>query len=363
MARHALLIASFLTFSGFILASPPGNARQIMYQLNLHAGSVLPHYETLAYFNREYVRAFELNAWFRQPQNVSPYNSMAGIGYLFSGLGNRDIYGHNHALFYNLLGRPVIKSLPLRFNIGFGLAWLTKKYDLETNYFNRAFGSHLNAYAQLGVRGRIPLKEDRLSLNTGLTFNHVSNGAVNAPNLGLNLFTLNAGLEFNTNQSFAVNDRAMKDTIPAGKHRFAFILAPGVKQVDRRVDKQIFTSSLIFDYGYRFHPSRSIGLGISLFYNDSWAYIPYIRPEKDHELSPFQSAIHLSWQMNRGPLAFILHPGWYMHHPVPNAPSMTNRLGVKYSFENNLCLQITVKSHWFATADYIEWGIGYEFNK
>jgi hypothetical protein len=361
MARYAIHL-SFLIFSGFTLnAAPPENKSQVVYHLNLLTGTILPHHESIIYFNRDYIRGLELNAWIRQGEN-SPYNSRLGIAYLVSGLGNREIYGHNHALFCNILGKPYGNFLPLQINFGFGVSWLTKKFDLESNYFNRAIGSHLNVYAQAGAKVKIPI-DSRTILNSGLHIHHVSNGSVNAPNQGLNYLTLNVGIEFRSDHTFRSLYRDTKIGAEKGDHRFAFIYAPGIKESDRRVDKQFFTSSFIFDYGYFFHAARSVGLGLSIFYNDTWAYIPFIRTDKNRDFAPFQSAVHLSWQMNRGPLAFILHPGFYIYHPAPNAPFMTNRFGLKYSFVNNFCLQIAVKAHWFANADYFEWGIGYEFKK
>jgi hypothetical protein len=251
--------------------------------------------------------------------------------------------------------------LPFHLNFGFGISWLTKKFDLESNYFNRAIGSHMNVYAQAGASFKIPI--GRTFLNTGVHMHHVSNGSIIAPNQGLNYLTLNMGVQFRSAHTFRALYPDKRKASNKGDHRIAFIYAPGIKETDRRVDKQFLTSSFIFDYGYFFHAARSIGLGLNIFYNDTWAYIDHISTEKNKDISPFQSAIHVSWQMNRGPLAFILQPGFYIYHPAPNAPFMTNRFGLKYSFVNNICLQIAVKAHWFANADYFEWGIGYEFKK
>ncbi len=343
-------------------ASFPGSGGFLGYSLNIHGGTVLPHHETITYFNREYVRSLELNAWFIPEEMRTDRNTCAGAGYFFSGVGNSEIYGNVHALFFAMI-TPQKNNLPLQFKVGVGLSYLTNPYDLETNYFNRAIGSHINAYGQFTVKGRIPLLGDKWLIRPALSLHHMSNGAVVAPNQGLNLVTLSAGIEFRGDRPHFLPDWAVRDPFPDGRHRYTFIYAPGIKQVDRRVDRQIFTSSLIFDYGYEIAKGKSVGLGFSLFYNDSWAYRPYIRTERNDELSPFQSALHISLQANRGPLAFMLHPGVYIYNEAEEWPFMTNRIGLKYTFRNNLTLQVAVKSHWLAIADYVEWGIGYEFNR
>ncbi len=341
-------------------AEIPGN---VFYNLNIHTGTILPHHPSLTYLNRDYARSFDFNIWFDNPKNSQKYNTLTGAGYFFSSLGNNDVYGNLHAAYLNILNPNIFGKLPVQFNIGVGLGFATKKFDLENNYFNRAIGSHLNAYGRFSLKGEIPLANDRWIFRPGISFHHISNGAVVAPNQGLNLMTLHAGIDFRTDHGYSGRAATDMDTLPRKRNRLAVIYAPGIKQIDRRIDKQIFTSSLIIDYGYRFNNSASAGLGLNFFYNDTWAYIPYILTERNEEISPFQSALHISLQLNRGPLAVILHPGVYIYNEAKESTYMTNRLGLKYTFANNLTLQFAIKSHWIAIADYIEWGIGYEFNR
>ncbi len=335
----------------------------IFYNLNIHTGTVLPHHPSLAYLNRDYTRSIEFNIWFDNPQNSRKYSTLTGAGYFFSSLGNNDVYGNLHAAYLNILNPNIFGKLPVQFNIGVGLGYATKIFDIEDNYLNRAIGSHLNAYGRLSLTGEIPLADDRWIFRPGISFHHMSNGSFVAPNQGLNLMTLHAGIDFRTGHMYPGIAATELDTLPRKRHRLAVIYAPGIKQMDRRIDKQIFTSSFIIDYGYRFNKTASAGVGLNFFYNDTWAYIPFVRTEKNEEISPFQSALHLSLQLNRGPLAFILHPGVYIYNEAKDRTFMTNRLGLKYSFANNLTLQFAIKSHWLAIADYIEWGIGYEFNR
>jgi hypothetical protein len=339
-----------------------GNEGKIFYNISLHGGSGLPHHHSQVYFNTDYIRAIEFNAWFNNSAATRSGNFVPGAGYFFTNLGNRNIYGNSHVLYLGMLN-PLHHQLPVQLKIGFGIAYATKKFDIENNYFNRAIGSHFNAYGQISLTGRIPVVEDKLIFRPGLSIHHLSSGAVIKPNQGLNLVTFNAGIDFNSGRSHRGISAFERDTTRIWKNRFSIIVAPGLKHVDWRVDKQIVTTSLIFDYGYIYRPERSIGFGISFFHNDSWAYVPYIRTSKDESLSPYQSAIHLSFQRDLGRLAFILHPGMYIYMPAKDRTYLTNRVGVKYRAANNLAFQVSIKSHWFAIADYFEWGIGYEFNR
>ncbi|MGF1586699.1 MAG: acyloxyacyl hydrolase [Bacteroidales bacterium] len=337
--------------------------RPINYSINFHFGSGLPHHPSQVYFNNEYIKSLELNAWFYDLNGKGSKNSIPGAGYFFSNLGNSGFYGNFHSLYLSLLNPPISSVVPVQFKLGFGIAYATKKFDIETNPFNRAIGSHLNAYGQISLTGRIAAGDEKLLIRPGVSFHHISSGSVVAPNQGINMVTFHAGFEFKSGHSHSGTIALERDITAGIKNRFSIILAPGTKQVDWRNDKQILTSSLIFDYGYIFRPQKSIGMGISLFYNDSWAYVPYTRTTRDESLSPFQSAFHISMQLNKGPLAFILHPGVYIYNTARDFPYLTHRLGIKYSLANNLTFQVSIKSHWFAVADYFEWGIGYEFTR
>ncbi len=336
--------------------------KYIYYNLSIHGGSVLPHHASVVYLNREYLNSIELNTWFGHYDGKETGNPILGPGYFYSNLGNKDVYGNFHAAYFGILNQRINRKLPVQLKTGVGIAYATKKFDIESNYLNRAIGSHLNAYGQLSLSGKFPITEDRLIFRPGISVHHISNGRVAAPNQGINMLTFSAGLDFRSDHTHSGTLKLERDTITKGKGRFSLVFAPGIKEIDRRIDKKIITSSLIFDYGYIYRPERSLGLGISFFYNETEAYLPFDRTEKDDSFFPFQSALHISLQRNIGPLAFILHPGVYIYNQAKDWPYMTNRLGIKYLFENNLTLQFSIKAHWAAIADYIEWGIGYEFN-
>ncbi len=335
----------------------------INYKINLHAGTVLPHHETLIYLNNEYVRSLEFAAWFNNKSIENTYNTILGAGYFFSGLGNKEVYGNFHALYFGMLNPVLSNVLPVQFKVGVGSAYVCKTFDLENNYLNRAIGSHINAYGQLSLTGKVPLFNNSVLLRPGISFHHISNGAAVAPNQGLNLLTVSAGIEFDLGQKHSGSLVLHRDTTEFARNRFSVVYAPGFKQVDRRIDKQIFTSSLLLEYGYMFTSGRSLGIGVGFFYNDTWAYIPYTRLERDETLLPFQSALHLSLQREKGPLEFFLHPGVYIFNPAKDWPYMTNRLGLRYRTADNITFQFSIKSHWLAIADYFEWGIGYQFRR
>ncbi|MFP4367733.1 MAG: acyloxyacyl hydrolase [Bacteroidales bacterium] len=333
----------------------------VHYNVNIHSGIALPHNDMLIFLNREYIRSLELNAWFVNPGSEVIHNTQLGAGYFYSNLGNKNVLGNIHAVYLSLLSPFLSDYSSPDFKLNLGIAYATKKYDVHNNYFNRGIGSDLNMYGQVSITWKIPLIDNRWIFRPGMSFHHVSNGAVVSPNSGVNMFTLSAGLDFMSDHVHSGRMVLERDTIPHKKHRFSVTVAPGIKQMDRRIDKHIITSSLIFDYGYYPGKDISIGMVLGLYYNETWAYHPYFG--KDETLSPFQSALHLSLQKDVGPLAFFVHPGTYIYMPVKETPYFAGRLGLRYKFKNNMTAHFAIKHHWFAVADYFEWGIGYQFNR
>lgn len=358
-----LFILIWLSVTG-AFSSPAQDEKgkgNVHYNVNIHTGIALPHNDMLIYLNRDYIRSLELNAWFMNPGKGDRHNAELGAGYFYSNLGNKNVLGNIHAVYLSLLSPFFSNYSSPDFKLNLGIAYATKKYDIHNNNFNRGIGSDLNMYGQMSVTWEIPVIGDKWILRPGVSFHHVSNGAVVSPNSGINIFTLSAGVDFMSDHLHSGRMMLERDTVPARKNRFSITLASGIKQMDRRIDKQIFTSSLILDYGYFLGQNISLGMALGLYYNETWAYHPYFG--KDESLPPYQSALHLSLQKDLGPLAFFVHPGTYIYMPAKDTPYFAGRLGLRYKFENNMTAHFAIKHHWFAIADYFEWGIGYQFNR
>ena len=357
-----IFVLLFLCLSVILKANEdtPDDKGVVYYSMSIHAGSMMPHYPLQASLNNDYIRGLDFSTYFLNSSKAELNHSALGLGYFMSNLGNNRVYGYVHSTYLSMLFPLLVNRFPVQLKLGLGPGYVTKKYDSEANTLNRAIGSHINAYGQISLTGGLPIAGEGWMLRMGMSFNHISNGLIFAPNQGINTVTLHAGLDFGSNHRHSGAFTIGRDSERKEKNRFTLTLASGVKEVDERAGKQILTSSLIFDYGYRFHPSFNAGVGINLFYNDTWAYLPY-RMDYMELPTPFQSSIHLALELDKNPIAIILQPGFYIYRPTDVIPDFTGRLGMRYSFRNNITLQFAIKHHWFALADYFEWGIGYRF--
>ncbi len=355
--RIILYIASVSALNaheGF--AADRGN---IYYNLNVHRGRMTPHYALQAELNRDKITGLDWSAVFLKSNEATVISPVPGLGYYLSNLGNNEVYGYVHAAYFNMLLPLVTGAYPIQLKLGLGPAYVTRKYDPDHNPLNRALGSHANAYGQISLTGGIPIIRDRWLLRAGISFHHVSNGLLKAPNQGINTLTFHAGADLSSSHRHSGAFTLGRDRTE--KHSFHLSVASGIKEVDEAAGKKIFTSGLLLDYAYGILPALNAGVGVGLYYNDTWAYGPYSSYGKEEAPVPFQSAVHLVLELEKNPVTVLLNPGFYIYKPAEDTPDFTGRLGMRYAFKNNLTLMFAVKHHWFALADYFEWGIGYRF--
>lgn len=93
-------------------------------------------------------------------------------------------------------------SLDYEWNFGASFGW--KKYDAESNPYNRVVGSRMNAYIHLGFLLNWQL-DTRTSVRAGVGVTHFSNGNTRYPNSGVNTLGASIGIA----RYFGGDDRAV----------------------------------------------------------------------------------------------------------------------------------------------------------
>ena len=151
---------------------------------------------------------FSLSGHLRYAFQYSPNSLMGAIyGNPYQGIGlgwysffDKEELGTPLA-FYVFQGATLFKpssraSFDFEWNFGISGGW--KYYNAYTNPYNGGVGSPLNAYINLGVALNWKLT-NHLSLVTGLSFVHFSNGNTSYPNAGINTAGARVGLTYYIN--------------------------------------------------------------------------------------------------------------------------------------------------------------------
>jgi hypothetical protein len=333
---------------------------------DLHYGTILPHSKAIEYSLESNIERFELtlatNSYGRSDWDRAYRFPRLGAGYLYTSLGNDKVFGHAHAFFLSM-DIPffkIEKKLSTNYQISFGLAYLSRVFDINENPLNMAISSGLNVYGCFNLNSKYRL-DNRSELRAGFGFSHFSNGKLATPNLGINSFTLSAGYSYNlTNSRY---ERKLNLNGPKlMKHQAEVILSGGTKTDDQVTGIYYLVSSFVADYKYVPTLKYAVGLGADLFYDQS------LGPNKIAEeggasstTDLFQTGLHAGFYTRYSHLSVMLQIGSYVFANYYKYARVYSRIGIRYEVFSGILLNLSLKSH-YAIADYIEWGIGYRFN-
>ncbi len=250
--------------------------------------------------------------------------------------------------------RPIIR-------LCWGLTYITKSYDSNENKENIAIGSHFNSFVQFRCFWRFKLS-NLLRIEPGITFTHASNGKAKNPNLGINVASLNLGLNYaiqsKANQSIPKIDSSTK---AKSKNEVIFFTAIGFNQ------KNIASPSLktfVYSFAYQrnLRNSHKYVLGIDVFYDQNYL-IDYenVFKNKAQGIDQLRMSIKLGYSYNVGRLSFPFELGYYFFQKTNPDELIVNRLGVRYYSKTGLIAHFGLRTH-FAVAYNFEYGLGYRFN-
>ena len=250
--------------------------------------------------------------------------------------------------------RPIIR-------LCWGLTYITKSYDSIENKENRAIGSHFNSFVQFRCFWSFKLS-NLLRIEPGITFTHASNGKSKNPNLGLNVASLNLGLNYSiqskANQSITKVDSSTK---AKSKNELIFFTAIGFNQ--KYIASPIL-KTFIYSFAYQrnLRNSHKYVLGIDVFYDQNYL-IDYenVFKNKAQGIDQLRMSIKLGYSYNVGRLSFPFELGYYFFQKTNPDELIVNRLGVRYYSKTGLIAHFGLRTH-FAVAYNFEYGLGYRFS-
>ncbi|MDP4208012.1 MAG: acyloxyacyl hydrolase [Bacteroidota bacterium] len=357
----------FLIFFSSNLYSQTSLKDRLYIEANYHYGFVMPHLDPIAYFINEHVNGYQVNVGILSTGKKKwqqDYNyPLFGLGFYHSGLGNTRIFGQVNALFC-YVDRYFFRYNS-RFNLGnrleFGLGYINRKFDLQNNYFDIAIGSHLNTYLNYSLEGLIRI-QPQLTMKIGVGMSHVSNGRFSEPNKGLNFLTTFAGFEYSFKEPLHYEGYSdIADDLP--EHQFIVTLGGGEKQISRRLPDRYAALALSTEYSRKIFRNGYAGLSLNTYYDPS--LIKEIELEGDTAKSSdcLRLSLNLSYEMKMGHISYLFQPGIYLKNAYSKIGNISNRIGIRYQIDRHWLAGVTIKAHWIAIADFIEWGVGYRIAK
>jgi len=219
-----------LTFSlSNVIAQKKINLSDYTVSLKYHYGFIIQTNEEVAQLINQHPSAVELEVM-KRTTGKNYYDQLykypqlgAAMQYFIfdpsKPLGNALCLSPTYNL--KILDKP---KNQLYFRLGYGAAFVEKRFNTYDNYANDAISTRLN----FTCSGRINyyFKIKNTDINAGLGITHISNGVTKVPDQGLNLVTVNVGIGI----SGPTSPRHYNDSIPRFKRKNVLLvsLAGGV---------------------------------------------------------------------------------------------------------------------------------------
>ncbi len=402
--KRLYIVALISLFSISAFSSDSTNVKKDRYNKSLRffyqAGKVLPTNDFLTGDNAsgepvDYFQSFSLQYGIETDgrklwQQLYAYPTW-GFAFYSVNFFNPDELG-NPSSIYTFINAPIIKRFKnwsINYEVGFGLTYNWKPFDINTNPFQYAIGSNNTVFIDAGLNADFNVGK-HFNLTAGFTFTHFSNGATRVPNMGINLIAprIGAKYRFEPRKEFIVNE------IPKYSNNWEYIalVAASSKQLGYMVTDNSDTTYVAEAYGVftfstgvnrQISHKVKLGLGADFSYDGSYnSYIKYQNNQTTERLNAGNGnklaiGAYGSFELVIHKLSMVVQPGWYLYREeweVPEEPSegisiprrkpggSYQRIGLKYHIFDNVFAGINVRAYDFSIADYIEWNIGYKVN-
>jgi len=351
-----------------------------------HHGYLLPHHRSMAFYTTDNINGGEVFISGFLPEVVTRRPTSFGVGYYYSNMGSREVYGRVHGLYTAIEADFCRFRLPFirwpfyfRQTTAFGLSYNTERFDIGNNYSNRAIGSHLNAYVSVSVDFVVQIN-DRLSISAGPSAVHTSNGNIRHPNFGLNLANARAGLSYKIQSPFSSENTVSGEILPSGTsettdhialprknspfraQRLQIITSGGIRQLSHKIRENFFVGSLLADYSYRIHRYQAWGVGVDFIWDATEGRETYVTEPRVENIVPWHIGVHLTWERIWNRFSMVLQPGYKVVTLSEHSFMQYNRAGIRYRPRENIILSCAIKAHEFR-ADFIEFGVGVEIGE
>ena len=329
-----------------------------------HQGAILPHRKIVSEIGGKATKSFELSVYKntfgkKDWQQLHNYPRL-GVSVIAMNLGNEKELGNGYGIFsfIELLSNHQ-RKISWNIKLGYGLGYIEKPFDRETNFKNVAIGSNFNALIYANSSWSVKFYKS-VKLSLGLSIVHFSNASSSRPNLGINILSLNSGIFY----AFGKKEKYFAHKINKRPRKWIKSLRGtfGVKEIPPAEGSKYFVSAYSFDFMKARAQKSSIGFGADLFYNLSLTQA--IENDSTSTLSSFNNfrvGIAGIYAFDFGRVSLALEMGAYVFSRYKKQGLIYNRLFTKFNLNDKLFFTVGLKTHYFV-ADFPEFGIGYKFN-
>jgi hypothetical protein len=350
----------------FILFSSFGfSQRNFSLETGGRVGILVPHRPAMKHLPQEIVKGVDIS-FSKQVSGQKSwhkiYNSPnIGLSFYHSTLGNYAVLGKATGI-TSMIDFPFVNNDHFLFglNLKLGLGYVSNPFDLITNPDNIALSSHVNCLALGGLHFQYTF--NRFFLGTRFELTHLSNAALKAPNLGVNMFqtSLQIGYLFAKNK---LNLNLTKEVSPIVvsnlKSNYIYILGfVGQKQIFNHLGTNYPVQGGTLLFQHLFSLPVGVEIGFDLMHNSS--DLQLLADKNIYTTNILKSGGYLAYILTLDKLHLIIGMGGYIHDNYNLNDKIYHRIGMRYTLLNRFVINCTLKTHW-GNADYLELGVGMRF--
>lgn len=365
MRRQILLILVGL-FVNLNLFSQQENPFTDYLKAQAHFGFIMQHRNSVGHLVKGHIVGAELDwAMPTKGNKLWHYENNfpeAGVALHAYNLANNEQLGQLIALapYYDIPLNAKEKRSRLYMRLSAGVSYSDKKFDPIDNHKNNMVSTTINAFVNFKWHYHFNLSE-KLRLDAGFNFAHASNGKFKAPNLGVNIFTANAGLTYKLMRyKTKLNPDIDSSSKAKSKNELYGIAAFGFNETEPPGGPKFLAQSYILGYNRNVRNTHKFGGGLDVFYCQSVIQNVFDTDSVRYKDKSkyIQVGVRGSYAYNIGKLTLPVEFGYYVRSIFKGDGNFYHRIGARYHLNNNIILSFSLKTHW-AVAHYIEYGVGY----
>lgn len=331
---------------------------------SFHQGAILPHRKMVSEIVGKATKSVEVsfykNTFGKKVWQQKHNYPRLGLSFIAMNLGNEEELGNGYGVF-SFIELPSNHHEKISWNmkLGYGLGYIEKPFDRETNVKNIAIGSHFNAIIYANSKWSLRLSQE-LKFSLGLSVVHFSNASSSRPNLGINILSLNSGFSY----GFGVKERFSSQKIDKRPRKWKKSVRAtfGVKEIPPADGPKYFVSAYSFGLMKPRAAKSSIGVSADLFYNTSLTQaIADDSSSTSGSLNNLRMGVGGVYSFDFGKISLAVELGGYVFSRYKKQGNFYSRLFTRFNASDKLFLTVGLKTHYFV-ADFPEFGIGYNFN-
>jgi hypothetical protein len=330
----------------------------------VYGGFLFPHHEEMKR-QEQHTKGIEF-AWYAKGTGYTAmdkhfWNPRWGLGALYLDLGdtvNGKVMGPHVFIEFDLKKQA---KHPTTLRFASGLGYFTRPFDPVKNPRNRANGSEVNGLMQILLTKRVTLGHG-LECQGGMGITHYSNGNWKYPNYGINMLMLHGGISwFPWKANAHTSDwPKLNSDNPILRSHWSFSARTGKRQIaiDDRRNFTMFMGDIVYHRSQS--KSRLWRFGFNYHFDPVYPYIKFgpwpVQNRKFGDVSEFSLAVGHEYRVGR--IGLTGDFGFYLYRPTESKRMYYEALGFKIYANDRLFFMNRLRVHLF-TADYIEWGIGW----